>query len=241
MSEKTGKTDATETPEGTPEVIEEDALLKSIQDIEAKASAEPEKTETPTPDPTVKTEGLEKSAGDAVAEGASDDLTKGLDVSPLLKEITDTLGAHIDTSLAALGKSITASAERGVALVKALGAVAEQVGRLETKVAEYGNQPTAGAGERAVQTPATEALAKTAGTGDEPAAASAANAQIPQAVLFSAAESLMKSAKAAGDTAAEDHWTHTAIKIDATGQLSEADFQPVVAEARKLMGTVPTA
>jgi ABC-type transporter Mla subunit MlaD len=197
------------------EALTEDSLLKSIQDLEAKKE-EPKAD----PEPDVKTAELEKSAKDAVETGASEDLKKALDVSETLKEFADLIGTHVDDSLTALQKSVQSGAERDLAIVRVLKSLGEKVEALGDRIETYGQEPTSPAKAREIKAKAEEVLEKSAGVG-ETGEAGKPDFTAARGNIMAGLETLVKNADSPDDA---NKYTHSLIKFETTGELSESDF-----------------
>jgi hypothetical protein len=122
--------------EATPVVTEED-LLKSIQDLEAKAADTPK---TPKP-PSVAQVALAKSTTDAILEEAAPETRRALDVSDVLTDLVGLLGKYNDDALGTMQKSINAGAERDLAMVKVLGDLKKSVDDMGKKLEKFGGEP----------------------------------------------------------------------------------------------------
>lgn len=119
----------------TPVVTEEE-LRKSLAALEGVAPVV-----TPPAVPVVETPGVAKAA-DKIKAG-SEELRKALEVSPILKEVTTLLGAHVDTSLETLQKAVHESAQRDLAVIRVLEVLKKAIDGLVEKVATIGAQPGA--------------------------------------------------------------------------------------------------
>lgn len=223
---------APETPEApeTPvaeTVIEEADLLKSVQAIESKAKGEEPAAEPATPaEPKVKTAAVEKSLKDTIEDEGSEDLKKAIEVSPVLKEFADLVGLHVDGALKTLEKSLNGAAERDLAVVGALEA-------LSKRIESFGDEPAAPAKDRPVTTK-EQPLAKSADAPADPTEPEQPGNAIPREGLFSALESLVKSA--GNDRALADRWTSAMVRLDSTGTLDPRDLAQVAGEYRRMTG-----
>ena len=209
------KEEGVDKTEEKVEALTEDSLLKSIQDLEAKKE-EPKSD----PEPDVKTAELEKSAKEAVETNASEDLKKALDVSETLKEFADLIGTHVDDSLTALQKSVQSGAERDLAIVRVLKSLGEKVEALGERIEAYGQEPTSPAKAREVKAKAEEVLEKSAKTEDGKEDGKP-DFKIARGNILEGLESLVKNADSPDDA---NKYTHSLIKFETTGELSESDF-----------------
>ena len=157
MGEESKKDDTKKT-EGA---VTEDELLKSLTALEGKKPEE----EKPAVDAKVETAKLEKSAADKIAEEASDELKKALDVSSALSEITSLIGAHVDDSLQTLQKSIQATADRDQKFVAVLEGFAKSLADFGEQIAAFGGTP-AKKPEAKVDAGKVEVLKKSVDTGE---------------------------------------------------------------------------
>jgi len=210
MSEKA----AEKATEEKVEALTEESLLKSIQDLEAKKE-EPKAEEAK---PEIKTAELEKKASDVVESGASEDLKKALDVSETLKEFADLIGTHVDDSLNALQKSVHAGAERDLAIVRVIKSLGERIEALGDKIEAYGQEPTSPAKAREIKAKAEEVLEK---SGESAKSESKPDFKAARGNLMAGLEHLVKNAATPDDA---NRYTHTLIKFETTGQISESDF-----------------
>jgi len=202
-------------------VTEED-LLKSIKELEAKT----EETPAAAAEPEVKTAELAKSAAAAVKEGASEELKKSLDVSTALTEIVGLLGAHVDSSLEALQKSVQGSAERDLAFVRVITDLKKSVDDLAAQVKAFGDQPGTPASKQAPAAAATEVLNKSAGAGQQ--TKQEVDPAKVRREISNGLERLAKSATAGSPEA--DRYIKAAIQFESTGKIDDG----VLAEVKKL-------
>lgn len=231
---KKGTETASEEQEG---VIEEGNLLKSIQEIEAKAKGEEAAAEEggEAGEPEVETARVEKSLTETVEAEGSDELKKAIEVSPFLKEFTDIVGLHVDGALKALEKSLNAAATRDLATVGALGALAGQVESLAKSVSEFGDKPAAPASAKQPSTSKEEVLEKSAGSeAGEPGAETPAGSGLNHPQVYAALESLVKRADEKGDRTEADRWTRAYVKFDSTKTLDQAELAGVAQEHARL-------
>lgn len=215
----TKQTENTAGQKGTETVTEED-LLKSLSDLEGKKDEKKEEKK----EPVIETAALKKSATDALAEGASEELKKSLDVSDTLKEITNLLGAHVDSSLETLQKSIQAGAERDLKMITVLTELKKSIDANTAAIEKFGETP---AGKpAAVKTPAggaTVEVLKKSTTGGE--GGEQQPAKIGKKDVLTVMESLVKSCtKGSGE---EKRWIDATIKFESSGQISNADLVEV--------------
>lgn len=200
-------------------VTEED-LLKSIKDLEAKA----EETPAAKAEPEVKTTELAKNAAAAVKDGASEELKKSLDVSTALTEIVGLIGAHVDSSLEALQKSVQGSAERDLAFVRVITDLKKSVDDLAAQVKAFGEQPGTPASKQAPAA-TTEVLNKSAGNGGQKQEVDPAKVRRE---ISNGLERLAKSATAGSPEA--DRYIKAAIQFESTGKIDDG----MLAEVKKL-------
>jgi hypothetical protein len=191
----------------TVQVISEEDLLKSIQELETKTVPDP-KDPPKTPE-VVKVE-LVKSTSESLREGASPTTKKALDVSDALSDLIGLLGAHNDSALATLQKSINSGAERDLATVKVLSDLKKSVEALAEKVEAWGQEPT----RNPKSTTTTEVLHKGGGNGAIKLDPRTARRQITQGL-----EMLAKSLRP--DDPKFHDLTQAAIRFEATGQIED--------------------
>jgi hypothetical protein len=214
-------------------VVTQDALLKSLQDIEKLAKGETIEEPAP-PAPKVEASPEIKPAATTVEESASEDLKKGLNASPLLKEIVGTLGKHVDDTLSDLRKSLDNQAARDLAITGALESMVKSLGTISEKVETIGKTPAAPASARPVTAKPGEVLEKSetapeAGSAEEDPIKRAAAAK---RLVLGGLEKLVKSSTDAMD---QKRFTTALIKFESTGEIDDV----VLAEARTVM--TPTA
>jgi len=198
-------------PENT--VVTEEALLKSLTDLEAKAVVP-----APAADPAVAVETLQKSASDTLSDMASPSLRKAMDVSEVLEESIALMGVHVDRSLEALQKSIQGSAERDFAIVRVLSDLRKSIDANSEAIEKLLNQPSAPASTRPVTVDNGQVLTKSVhSTTEAPTKAK----DIRQGVL-NGLERLVKSATANGSEGAR--LSSALIKFESTGVISDADM-----------------
>lgn len=196
----------------TPAILQESDLLKSIKDLETKV----EDTTTPVADPVVETAALKKTAADTLKEGASESLTKALDVSESLSEITKLMGSHVDTALETLEKSISNSAERDLAMVRVLADMHKSIGDLTTQVATFGNNAAAPVSQMGTTpAPVTQADILTKSTDTQlPAAPDPA---VLRKQISAGLEHMAKSAEK--NSPESNRLINAAVKFESTGQI----------------------
>lgn len=215
------------TDKTTPasETVTEAELLKSLETLESKKQAEPEAA-APT---AVAIEPLTKTAKDTVTEGASEALQKGLDVSPLLREITSLLGTHVDNSLKALEKSINSAANRDLSIANILESMQKSIDSLATKVEEYGKEPAAPASAREVSATTSEVLNKTvdAGTGEK----KDIDPKVARKNVLIGLESLVKSCD---DKVEQARLAHVTATFESAGKIQELDLKKALGEYNRL-------
>lgn len=201
-------------PENT--VVTEEALLKSLTDLEAKAVAP-----AAAAPPTVAVETLQKSASDTLTDMASPNLRKAMDVSEVLEESIALMGVHVDRSLEALQKSIQGSAERDFAIVRVLGDLRKSIDANSEAIAKLLDQPGAPASTRPVTVDNGQVLTKSVSAASAPAAPAKDHKDIRQGVL-NGLERLVKSATTNGSEGAR--LSSALIKFESTGVISDADM-----------------
>lgn len=205
-------------------VTEED-LLKSLTDLETKKPAEGEvKT-----DPVVEVAPLEKTAKDAIAETASEELKKALDVSSVLREVVSLLGGHQDVSLGALQKSIQAGAERDLAVIRVLGDLKKSIDENTAAIKAFGQEPGKPAAAAAITVTTTDVLEKS--VKEAPAGKPAEQAAAVRRKVLVGLETLAKSASDAGDNAAAMSISHATAKFESAGEISDQLLAKAVAAA----------
>jgi len=215
-----------------PKVISQDQLLKSLQDIEKLSKGEV--IEEPAPAaPVVAETPAAPSAASVVEETASEDLKKGLNASPLLKEIVGKLGKHVDDTLEGLRKSIDGQSARDMAILGALEGLNKSLKEQGEKIETIGKEPAATANARPVTATTDEVLAKGVDNkkveGETDPVRQAAQAK---KMVLGGLEKLVKSASDAND---QKRFTTALIKFESTGVIDDV----MLAEARSAM--VPTA
>lgn len=206
--------EAKEKSEKASTTVTAEALLKSIQDLEA-AKRDEEKTQGQEKMETV---ALTKSAKENLESKASEDLKKSLDVSKTLKEFTELMGEHVDTSLSTLSKSIQDSADRDLAMVKVLTDLKKSIDANTAAVEKFGAEPT-GKPKSAVTTE-NETLEKSAKENEKKPDPSA----LRKGVLANL-ETLAKSCDAGSRESME--YTQAAIRFEATGDISPVMLEKV--------------
>lgn len=197
-------------------IVSEDDLLKSIQSLEKAAKKE----EDVEDEEKVKTAELEKKSKEAIEEKASEDLKKSLAGSAEFSEVVGLLGAHVDTALEGLQKSVHASAERDLAMIRVLTDLRKSVDDLSAKVDAYGDQPVVKVDQAVVKNQILEKSAKTE---------QKVNPELLRKQISQGLERLAKSAGAG--TPEADRYIKAAIKFESTGVLPSDD---IVAEVRGL-------
>lgn len=200
-------------PENT--VVTEEALLKSLTDLEVKAV-----NTAPAAAPAVAVETLQKSASDTLTDMASPNLRKAIDVSEVLEESIALMGVHVDRSLEALQKSIQGSAERDFAIVRVLGDLRKSIDANSEAIAKLLDQPGAPASTRPVTVDNGQVLTKSTTTSPV-ATPTKDHKDIRQGVL-NGLERLVKSATANGSEGAR--LSAALIKFESTGVISDADM-----------------
>jgi len=193
--------------------VTEEQLLKSIQALEGK-TAEPAAAATQT----VVVEPLKKSTSESIAEGASEELKKAIEVSKPLKEIVALLGVHNDTALQTLQKSLQAAADRDNATVKVLERLAKSLEDNTAALKEYAKVPATTPASRAAEVQASEVLNKSTKTGKE---GEPNPGQVRKQVL-SGLEILAKSCQPGTTDASK--WIRTISKFESTGKISDEDL-----------------
>lgn len=205
----------------TTTVTEED-LLKSLQKLEGTKPPEEKPKET-----TVATATLAKSAADTIKAKASDELKKALDVSSVLTEVVNLLGAHVDESLEALQKSIAASAQRDNMMIKVMEKSMASIDGLAAKIDAFGQAPAA--------KPAAAVTAKPGDVLQKSVSTPAAGGDTPKGPsrkdVLTVMESLVKSATKGSPE--EQRWINASIKFESTGQANNADLAVVNEQLKK--------
>jgi hypothetical protein len=133
MSEATNNTGAV-TEQMT---ITESDLRKSLEALEGIKTEENKKPA----EPTIKTETLAKTANESVAATASTDLKKALDVSMALREFTNLIGIHVDSSLETLQKSIHEGAVRDHKMITVLSDLKKSLDANTAAIEKFGQAP----------------------------------------------------------------------------------------------------
>lgn len=218
---KDGK-DKTQEGDG---VVTEAALLKSLQTLEGKKVEEETK---PAEKPVVATAPLKKSAGDIIREKSSVELRKNLDVSASLAEIVSLLGAHVDESLQAMAKSVNAAAQRDLAIVGCFEQLKKSIDGLGEQIKTFGEKPAAGA-KSATSDGKVETVPLAKSVTDE-----AKQSEKPRASRSEVVSVFSKLAKSA-DVNTDDNrrWTRAAVKMETTGEASDADLKVAMDEINK--------
>lgn len=196
------------------QVTEED-LKKSLAQLEGKTEEKPAATE-----PVVVTSKMEKTAAKALEETASAGLKQVLEVSDVLREVTNLQGLHVDNTLEVLQKSIQEGAERDLAVIRILQNMQKSIQDLAGKVEEFGKTPV-GKVVAPVQTVQEQILLKSA----------ADKKSLTKGQVLSALEGMAKSASNAGD---EAKYTNALIKFDSTGQISDQVLLEVQREWKRV-------
>lgn len=215
----TGKTDG---QEGVNTLSEED-LLKSLREIEgAKQEEEPKAKED-----VVVTPELKKTIADIVKEQGSENLKKTIDVSDAFSELVTLIGNHVDTSLAALQKSVQAGAERDLTMIKIMAEFKKSIDVNTETLAKFGEQPGMPASSKAVKEGgAPEVLEKQVKEGGgkttDPAAL--------RKQIIAGLEGLAKSA-AAGSPEQSRFIQATAL-FESTGKIGDGDLQAALAHTK---------
>jgi len=193
-------------------VVTEEALQKSLAELEGVKPVEPVKEE-----PKVVVEPLQKTAAQTVADNGSEAMRKALDISPILREHVGLVGIHVDQALETLQKSLQGAAERDFAIIRVLEKQGQIIEELRKTIAEFGKQPTAPAAERQPQTTKVDVLKKSAGV-------QGADAE-PKVNKARVMEGLTQLAKSAGAGTPEFQRYSSAIaKYESTGQISDRDL-----------------
>lgn len=203
------------------ENVTEEDLRKSLAQLEGKKEEEKKPAE-----PVVVTTKLEKTASQTVADTASSDLKKALEVSDVLREVTNLQGLHVDNALEALQKSIQDGAERDFAVIRVLQSMQKSIQDLGAKIEEYGKLPapkTVGP----VTTTKEQVLQKNAGTGQ---AGDEKKGPTKGQVLV-VLEKMAKSAPSEGEAS---KYTNALVKFDSTGQISDQMLFEVQQELKKV-------
>jgi hypothetical protein len=163
--------ETTTTAGAAGEQVTQEALLKSLEELEGKTAT----TKAPVAT-TVVVEPLAKSAATVIAEQGTETLKKALDVSAPLKEVVTLLGAHVDTIQAQMQKSLQASANRDLSILGVLEKLQKSIDANTAAVEAYGKTPANTPGSRASEVRSSEVLNKSttgagAGKDGEPSAA----------------------------------------------------------------------
>jgi len=200
----------------TPAVVTEEDLLKSINDLTAKPAAVAVVAE-----PTVEVQVLNKSI-DALKGKASAPLLKGLEVSDLLNEVVSLFGAHIDSSLEAMAKSITNGREFNLANIRVLTDLKKSIDANTAAIEKMGDGTVAA--PKTITAQPAEVLNKSL----TPAKALTAAEMTPEqkaAARRQISFGLEQLAKSFGpNTPESNQWLTAAIKFESTGQISDADL-----------------
>lgn len=186
------------------QVITEEELLKSLKDLEEKATEAVQEEQTAT----LAASTLAKSM-DSIRENASASTRRALDVSDVLTDIVGLMAQHNDTALSSMQKSVNAAAERDLAVVRVLGDLKKSVDDLKGEVKKYGEAPNIPRMPRR-----EEVLNKSIGQKTEEADPRLAKRQIAQGL-----ELLTKSVKPDDPKCSE--YAGAAIKFETTGQISD--------------------
>lgn len=214
------------------ETISEEELTKSLQKLEGKAEEAGEAKKEP---PTVAVGGLAKSAKQAIDENGSEELKKSLDVSSVFGEAVAIIGAHVDSSLETLQKSINHSAQRDLAILGAFESLQNQVTELKKSIDEFGKNPAGAAKATTAADGTVKVLEKSAtganGQGGEGGEGGAATGTPSRKDVLAVMETLAKSATPG--SADQKRWIDAAIKFESTGQASNADLLAVNKELKK--------
>jgi hypothetical protein len=199
-------------------MVTEEDLLKSIKDLETKPPVAPPATTAPT----VQIIDLKKSM-DVVKSGATEPLRKGLEVSEMLSEVVTLLGAHIDSSLEVLAKSIQGGAERDLSFIRVITDLKKSIDDNTAAVEKLG-QGTVAAPKTVTATTA-DVLNKSL----TPSNILTADQMSPDQKLAvrrqigTALEDLAKSFPPNDQQGAR--FMQAAIKYESTGQISDADLR----------------
>lgn len=200
----------------SPAAVTEEALLKSLTDLETKAAVVNQEAA-----PVVKVESLQKSAVDTVTELASPALKGALDVSAVLEESVALMGVHVDRSLTAMHKSVQAGAERDMAIVRVLQDLKKSIDANTEATHKLLAQPAAPAGSRPVTVTPDQVLTKSASS--EGSKTIEKNPAVIRQEVLNGLERLVKST--AGRSPGESARLSSAlIKFESTGQISDADM-----------------
>jgi len=203
------------------ETITEEDLTKSLQALEGKPAAAAEEIKPKV----VATAALAKSAAEHIADNASEELRKSLDVSAVLGEAVSLLGAHVDNSLEALQKSASAAAQRDLAVLGAFENLMKKVDDLAAKLEEFGKGvATAPKSNATVRVLEKSVQGDQGGKGNE-------EKPLTRGVVLDVMSNLAKSAQAGSMEA--KRWTQATIKFETTGEASNADLLAVKKELSK--------
>lgn len=197
------------------ETITEEALLKSLTDLEGK------KEDTKPTEPVVVTAPLVKSVKEVITEKATEQLRKAMDASGALKDFGALIGLHVDESLATLQKSIQAAAERDNKMISVLVDLKKSIDANTVAVKEFGAQPTIPAAGKPVQVGKQEILQKSTPV-DGP--------KIDRAAVLGSLTRLTKSASAEPDRV---RFMNAAIKFESTGSITDEVLMEVKREIGK--------
>lgn len=197
------------------ETITEEALLKSLTDLEGKKE-DPKPTE-----PVVVTTPLVKSVREVITEKATEQLRKAMDASGALKDFSAVIGLHVDESLATLQKSIQAAAERDSKMITVLVDLKKSIDANTAAVKEFGAQPTIPASDKPVQVGSQEILQKSTPVNGP---------KIDRAAVLGSLTRLTKSASAESD---RTRFMNAAIKFESTGSITDEVLMEVKREIGK--------
>lgn len=197
--------------QNTEATVTEAELLKSLQALDPNAKVEPEKKE----DSKVVTAALTKTAATAVKEQASDTLKKALEVSGALDEFAKLIGAHVDTALGELAKSVDASAQRDLAFLNVMKSFSDRLEALSKSIDAFGKQPGALPAAAKTAEAKTEVLEKGAKAKFDPK--DPAQVQALRKSITTGLETLAKSATVEED---RHRLVQAAVKFESTGVIS---------------------